>query len=413
MKMGDGNVNLNKVTRLNNLLGRASRDYLNLVMDPFNAEWVGVGNTLFNDSFGRWCQTFRCEGIISHVVPAGDICSISFMPNPGSPYSNNTTQVSNVYALASLDAGVGKQTSTVMGIPGCPPYQVANASYQGNAGYVQNTSSVSDFLTFVTGFKSITSSVTQLSWGTQPIKDAVASAPAEFQYRPLAGELKIFPTDKNTDLRGVVASALIPENNNIGLGDSETPFVSQDAHIQRADKEFSLLWIPSKEDINFYSPVEGLASANGNSDVVFYGCRANLQINAISSTDTYGIEIVFVVFYEVSGQCVAQTGKYRNANPEDGAVVGDAMQKYMYQANSDEAGFRKPEDVFVDKKNSSKKDRVDLVPHVQARAIENMPAVEAKANPAKMDKPSSKGGFFSTLWDIGKMVLPELIPLLL
>lgn len=399
----DRTINLNRITRVENMLSASSCDYLNLIHRPWDAPFENARNPTYADGVGHVTSVIRCFNWRLITIPAGFYVNIMFQPNPGSLADNGYVNESSARYIFPA--------ATPRGVAGCPPYEHTGAQFAGNCGYFTLSGSAGTFGTFQ---RDILDTDTQtLDWAAAPaFGDMRPGEPAQFKYRCLAGGMKVVPTAPNVELGGYSASTLLPTADNNGVAGTSQPFLSPDTHITRADHEIELRWLPSAEDTTFSYPTDATASLN------LINQRQQLHLMNPSGTDTYPIMVQYVAFYEVAGACQQSNGQFSACQPEQGAQIHNGIAAYQY-SKGDSAGqaadeMAMPAEMQREKVSSNREIKAHqrgAIDHVRAEVIKSKPLLAKAAEAAELAEPTGKP-FFKKAATVAMEAAPLLLSLL-
>lgn len=155
----------------------------------------------------------------------------------------------------------------------------------------------------------------------------------QYNYRPVAGGVRVIPLDPVADVGGVIEAWLIPEPGadtyatTHSVGPTSNALMSLPDHvIKRGTDTFEARWLPGSLDYDFYQ-VEN--RAGGMSDVTgFYCANARLFIRItpgdIAAATRYRIQ--YVSFYEIAGSMVQADGSVPYTNVPLGSKIATAIQ---------------------------------------------------------------------------------------
>jgi hypothetical protein len=199
---------------------------------------------------------------------------------------------------------------------------------------------------------------------------------------------------------------MLPEDNNIGVNGTGLPFNYANAHRQRSDCSMSLHWLPTNTDIHFAYPTD-LVDTEFAANVV--NNRAQIQIENADTVLDYDLMVEFVVFYEIGGQCVMETGNFSDCMPQMGAQIFNGIKSYAFDNMKEPTQARRPTELGAAGTIHPRQDKIPLGKHLTAQMIKGIPKLEALADAQVLAKPATKKGFFSRLWDGAKSALPTIL----
>ncbi len=387
----DFSANIKEHIKVQNSLSPQANQFLALADDPFNVQWANAKMPYYSGGQPLKSTVVRAYGSASFTVNAGatgTVTQIYWQPNPAI--------VEGEYDVVDKAHRVLIQRSQLQqkGLAGCPPCAAPNAtpvvgSHSGpHCGFIRTGVTVASGLQYV--FDPIPQDNDDLlCWNTpSELGSDDLDKPGSFAYRLVAAGLRLVCTSKEVDLGGLVSSARIAEENNIGVTGTTIMNANSSAHYERGGGVYEWHYARSEADTEWYFPS---ASQVGAASTNISTARNFITISTPDTSTSLSYTYVCIAFYEVKGIAAKEVGTPSYQQPKEAGKIQTAMSHLAQLPTGHSKGSSKRE--F--------RDTVELVNAKESPALGGM-AAEAKVLKGK----DGEKGFLDKVEDFAKDVIP-------
>lgn len=319
-------------TKIENCQSPQACAVVKLMDDPFNAKWEDAKMPFYPGGQPLKTTVVRAYGAVEITSVANTATQIYWIPNAWAPVADGNPSQQKIVQGATLSKG----------IPGCPPFAVANASGTGttagpHAGFIRTGVSFANQNIFL---PTVADTDEVLAWSNaSSLGSDTVDAPGLFAYRLIAAAMRIIPTGKNVDLGGWLETARIGESTNLGYSGTTTMSGNSSVHYERANNTYEVRYARSADDDGWSYP----SAAGTAASTAVAGARNFAVINPPDASTTNTFMITHVAFYEVKGVAAKDVGTESFQQPESASRIQTAMAHISNQQTGHENGSQKNE----------------------------------------------------------------------